>query len=150
MTIDLNTAYSISIKHAPPHVNIREARIADDYGRDDKAKLAITHTIPNEVTCEQLLYYNDVWIFVDESDLLFYLWPVLQCFVTYKNSSGCEFYHSYLYALNLRWPVIAKFLTPVELQVIGSLLRQISGNDPDLDLGQYAYLSQLPIGLTSH
>ena len=150
MTIDLQTAYSISIKHAPPHVNIREARIADDYGREDMAKLAITHTVPNEVTYEQLLYYGDVWVFVDESDLLFYLWPVLQCFVAYKSSGDCDFYHSYLSALNLRWPAIVNLVTSVELHVIGGLLRQISGSDPDLDLGQYAYLSQIPIGLTSH
>jgi hypothetical protein len=49
--------------------------IADDWGDESNAKLPITHEKPEDVTREHFDYYGALFSYMENSDLIFYLYP---------------------------------------------------------------------------
>lgn len=94
--MEYERVYELSKRYGPPKVDLREAEILDSYGSEAQAKVAVEHRVPEDVTREQLDYYGGVYAFVEETDLLFYLYPVAKAFADDLNLDCID---SFLYSL---------------------------------------------------
>jgi len=94
---------SLSRRFAPPLINLRDGRIADDYGEQESAKIVINHQLPADVTDEELDYYQDVWAFLDAPSLLFYFHPVTNWLSRHPDTDSILFDY-YVWSLDRNWP----------------------------------------------
>ena len=104
--------YAIAKKFAPPAVDLRAGRIADD-GDERLAKRPIRHRDPYDVSCADLEYYFDVWGFLTPEDLLFYSYPVAR----FLGQTGQTpvYYERWVEALNSRLEQVINLLNPEQL-----------------------------------
>lgn len=114
--------YRFSESFGPPRIDLRRARILDDYGDDTWATLPINHKIPNDVTRKELDFYAWVYSFMNFDDLLFYLYPVTR---EYERDPNGDFVYSYLYSLDMALPGNLGSLQEPELEALKSGLTWI-------------------------
>lgn len=89
--------YNLSKRFSPPKVDLRKAKILDDYGDEKYSKLQINHKKPDDVNREALEYYGWVYPFVEPEDLIFYLYAII---IEYKNNQNLECMESFMYSMD--------------------------------------------------
>jgi hypothetical protein len=89
--------YTFSESYGPPRIDLRRAKILDDYGDDQWSTLEVCHRYPKDVSRKELDHYAWVYPFMEFRDLLFYLYPVA---LEYERNPTCDFVHSFLYSLD--------------------------------------------------
>ena len=92
--------YDLSMKFAPPKVDLRKARILDDYGDESCAKLLINHKKPDDVKREEFDYYGWVYPFLEPNDLLFYLFAIV---IEFKKDNEIDCIDSFMYSMDREW-----------------------------------------------
>ncbi len=107
--------YTFSEKYGPPKVDLRRAKILDDYGWDQWATLEISHRVPKDVSRKQLDHYGWVYSFMEFKDLLFYLYPVA---LEYERDPCGDFVDSFLYALDRRFDEGLKLLSDEDREAL--------------------------------
>ncbi|MFO0962650.1 MAG: hypothetical protein U0625_07045 [Phycisphaerales bacterium] len=114
--------YSLSRKHGPPKVDLRQAEILNAWGDNRWAKLAVAHKLPEDVTREQIAFYGWVYSFMEPTDLLFYLYPIAREFDA-DNSLHCI--DSFLYSLDRHAPDLMSQLVREDREALREGLRWI-------------------------
>ena len=122
--------YALSKRFAPPQIDLRQAQIMDDYGDESWAKLLVNHTLPEDVSHNELVYYPHVWGFMGFEDLLFYLYAI----ATHQSlDHGGEYLDHYLYSLDRfiheKWSGISQ---PERAAIIEGL-QWIKNGSPEAD-----------------
>lgn len=75
----IKDCYELSIKYAPPKINMRDAKILDYYGDDSYCTHIVNHKNPDDVTLKDHLKYGlDCWAFMDGKSLLFYFYTIIK------------------------------------------------------------------------
>lgn len=107
--------YELSQRYSPPEVDLRQGRIADDYGSEDAAQLPICHQVPEDVTRAHFEYYGWVFPFLMDQDLLFYLYPIARVFA---EDPALDCIDSFLYSLDTRLPKLIRELSDAEIDAL--------------------------------
>lgn len=68
--------YELSTRHGPPKTDLRIGDIMDDWGDDARATRPINHQVPEDVSREDLDFYQHGFPYMSFTDMLFYLYPV--------------------------------------------------------------------------
>lgn len=89
--------YSLSKKYSPPNIDLRVAKIIDSYGDESYATRPISHSMPEDVSRDDLDFYGWVYPFMGIKDLLFYLYPIG---LEYERHNCLDCIDSFLYSLN--------------------------------------------------
>ena len=93
--------YDLSERWGPPQINLRDAKILDDYGDDLYPTRSIEHSKPSDVTRNDLDFYGWVYAFMGFHDLLFYLYPVA---LEYERDVRIDCIHPFMYSLDTWLP----------------------------------------------
>ena len=138
--------FNLSKKFSPPKVDIREAKILDDYGDDTYAKIPINHNNPDDVKDEELDYYGWVYPFVEPEDLLFYLYTMV---IEYEKNKDLDSIDSFMYSMDREINKLQKTLIDNENQVLKKAFKLIweIGGDEWADWYQCKNLQRL-IGIS--
>jgi hypothetical protein len=112
--------YELSRRYGPPGVDLRQARIADDYGDEAHATMPICHKKPEDVTRDHLDYYGWIYPFLKPHDLLFYLYPIAR---EHEARPPLECVDSFLYSLNAVIDSIMGTLTEEEREALRDGMR---------------------------
>jgi hypothetical protein len=139
--------YELSYKYSPPKINLRDAKIMDDYGDDSYAKREIKHIVPDDVLREDFEYYGWVYPFMEFEDLLFYLYPIA---LVFENNRELDCLDSFMYSLDRVLPTRKMLLTSEDTTALQDGLRWIwktSNGDDYADWWQCPNL-QLEIGVS--
>jgi len=75
-------AYNISILFSPPEYNIRDGRIADNWGGTSMCELEVNHIKPEDVSSEEMNYYGGALTFLGAKENLFYLYYIVSSIKT--------------------------------------------------------------------
>lgn len=145
----------LSERFSPPKIDLRRAKILDDYGDESFSPRPINHRVPSDVTQEDLEYYDRYWAFMKFEDLLFYLYPVAMANERLKqnNENYYDYNNEYLefYLLTMHW-LIAENLTLLEPRDRGALIEGLKwiweSEGPDADWDRFPGL-KTTIGLGS-
>lgn len=89
--------YAMSKRYGPPEINLRDAEILDSYGDESYATRPIEHTVPENVTREDLDFYGWVYAFMGFRDLLFYLHPIA---FEYEKDVRMDCVDAFMYSLD--------------------------------------------------
>ena len=116
------SAYNLSKRYSPPKIDLRQAEMLDSLGEDTYATRPIHHQVPEDVTKEDLDFYNFVFSYMELSDLLFYLYPVALEF-EYDKCLDCI--DSLFYTLEDELPKHVDSLSEDDLQGIKDALMWI-------------------------
>jgi len=107
--------YNLSRKYSPPKVDLRCAKILDDYGNNTYAKLTLNHSSPDKVKREEFDYYGWVYPFMEQEDLLFYLYAMV---IEYENNTELDSIDSFMYSMDREIVELQKILTDDEKQTL--------------------------------
>jgi len=121
--------YALAKQYSPPCVNLRQAKIRDDYGIKTYAKLPVLHELPQDVRRGELTYYAQVYPFLQASDLLFYFYSI---FLEFEKDPDLECIDFFMYSLNRELPSLMEALSPPEQACLTHYLKQlleIDGNE---------------------
>ncbi|NNJ26073.1 hypothetical protein [Alienimonas chondri] len=124
---------ALSEKFGPPGIDLRQARIIDDYGEDSSATHPIRHLSPWDVSREDCEFYQS-FVFMGgcPTSLLFYLYPVA---LLYDQSGHLEAVHSFLFALNAYLPdLLTETTTSDQATLAEGLIWMYEAHGPDPDL----------------
>lgn len=88
--------YELSYKYRNPQINLRDARILDDYGDEEYATRLLNHRLPEYVVREDFDFYGWVYAFMNFDDLLFYIYPML---IEFEGDSSIDVIDSFFYSL---------------------------------------------------
>ena len=137
--------YELSLSYSPPKINLRDARILDDYGDESNAKRKINHNRPEDVSREDLDYYAWEYSFMQFEDLMFYFYPIA---LEYEKDSSIECIDSFMYSLDRHLPISKQRLSQQNILAIQEGLRWIleSGETGYADWAQCPNL-QTEIGI---
>ena len=124
--------YRLSESFSPPKVDLRKAKILDDYGDDRYAKLIIHHKKPTDVTREEFDYYGWIYPFMEPEDLIFYLYPML---IEYKKDKGIDCIDSFMYSLDREINNLLPKLSEAEVEVLKAAINEIwkIGSNDDMN-----------------
>ena len=100
--------HTLAKRYGPPKVDLQDAEILDSYGSEAHAQLPIMHHVPEDVTREQLDYYGWIYPFVEDTDLIFYLYPIAR---EYATDLSLDCIDSFLYTLEWRLERLLPTLT---------------------------------------
>jgi len=114
--------YKLSEKYSPPKVDLRKAKIRDDYGDDRYSKLNIHHKKPSDVTRVEFDYYGWVYSFMEPEDLLFYLYPML---VEYKKDRRIDCIDSFMYSMDREINNLLRKLSVADAEVLKTAFKEI-------------------------
>ncbi len=89
--------YSLSRRHGPPKINLRDAEILDSCGDESYATRPINHQVPEDVSREDLDFYGWVYAFMEFRDLIFYLYPVA---LEYEKDIRIDCVDPFMYSLD--------------------------------------------------
>ena len=122
--------YNLSAKFAPPKVDLRKAKILDDYGDESHAKLIVNHKKPDDVKREEFDYYGWIYPFMEPEDLIFYLYPML---IEYIKDDGIDCIDSYMYSMDREINNLLPKLSKEEITALKKAFKEIweigSGDD---------------------
>ncbi|WP_428355849.1 hypothetical protein [Methyloprofundus sp.] len=121
--------YNLSMRFAPPKVDLRKAQIQDDYGDESFAKLTVDHKKPDDVKREEFDYYGWVYPFMEPEDLLFYLYAMV---IEFSNDQEIDCIESFMYSMDREISVLQAILSGEEQQTLKNAFQQIwdiSGHD---------------------
>lgn len=127
--------YGLSKRFSPPEVDLRKARILDDYGDDRFATLPVSHQKPDDVKREEFDYYGWCYPFMGPEDLLFYLYPIM---IEYEKDSTLDCLESFMYTSDRKLNEILALLTNNEIQILRTAYKIIG----DIDGGEWDELMQ--------
>lgn len=96
-TMEYQNVYELSKRNGPPIVDLRHAKIEDDFGDRSHAELSVSHRVPEDVSREQLDYYGSIYGYLEDSDLLFYLYPIAR---EYAADNSLECIDAFFYSLD--------------------------------------------------
>jgi hypothetical protein len=105
------SVYELSKKYGPPTIDLRTARIRDDYGDESSATRPIKHRVPEDATKEDFDFYQDVFAFMEFADLLFYLYPIA---LEFERNAELNCIDSFMYSLDQFVPRESSKLPPSE------------------------------------
>lgn len=60
---------NLSIKFAPPKIDLRKAQIPDNNGDDSYAQLLVNHKKPDDARRQEFDYYEWIYSFMEPGDL---------------------------------------------------------------------------------
>ena len=135
--------YHLSKTHGPPVVDLQHGMIGDDWGDRSNAKLPTPHQIPEDVTRDQLDHYGSaVFSYMEDSDLLFYLYPIAK---VYAEDPSFEWIDGYMYTLDKRIEAIFGTLGPHDRDALVDGLMWIweSGGIDNADWYQCRHLQKV-------
>ena len=101
--------YSLAKQFAPPNVDLRYGRLADDHGDKRQAQRAVKHRDPYDVSLADLEYYFDVWRYLEPTDLLFYSYAVLRFLQSDQRLP--VYFERWIEVLDCQLPVILELLS---------------------------------------
>ncbi len=107
--------YNLSMKFAPPKIDLRKAQILDDYGDDSYATLIVNHNKPSDVKREEFEYYGWVYPFVEPEDLLFYIYAIL---IEYKKNRELDCIDSFMYSMDTNLYKLLKILSNEDIKAL--------------------------------
>ena len=107
--------YNLSKSFGPPKTDLRQGQILDDYGDESFAKLKVNHQTPCDVKRKEIDYYGWVYPFLEPTDLIFYLYPLL---VEFKKDQEIDCFDSYVYSMDRNIIGLLKLLTTEQKKVI--------------------------------
>ena len=119
---NVSSLLTISQKHSPPRMDLREGRLMDAHGDENYAQLPINHCTQMDVSHAELEYYNDVFAFMDAHDLLFYLYPVLNHWLSHPDALYID---SYLYSLGTQWSLVRPLISEDDYGIIRSVFLSV-------------------------
>lgn len=114
--------YRLSERFSPPKIDLRKAKILDDYGDDRYAKLRIAHRKPDDVTREEFDYYGWVYPFMEPEDLIFYLYSML---TEYKKDNRIDCIDSFMYSIDRELNNVLPKLSKKEVEVLKVAFNEI-------------------------
>lgn len=120
---------ALSASYGPPVVDLREGLIRDDWGHENNATRPISHAVPEDVSLEDLEFYQDhVFSYLESTDLLFYLWPIWRWFREHANLDALD---SFLGALDQRTRALRRTLSKEERLTVSEAVRSLfeAGHD---------------------
>lgn len=138
--------YNLSMKFAPPKIDLRRAQILDDYGDESYAKLVVNHKKPDDVKREEFDYYGWVYPFVEPEDLLFYLYAIV---IEYSKDKEIDCIDSFMYSMDRELSSLQEKLSGDDRAVLENAFNVIwkVGGDDYADFAQCKNLQEL-IGIS--
>jgi len=118
--------YDLSMKFAPPKIDLRKAQILDDYGDETCAKLLIHHKKPNDVKRKEFDYYGWVYPFMEPNDLLFYLFAIV---IEFKKDNEIECIDSFMYSMDREVLELKSTLSKEEIKTLTNAFQIIHEQD---------------------
>lgn len=144
---DYPEIYALSKRFAPPPIDLRQWRIADDYGDESGAGISIRHARPEDVDLADLQYYCDAWSFLDAQSLLYYMHAIVT-FARGESECGGLDISYYFMSFDQQFPAIQTLLTPRELDVVLHALLEIwEADDSTTFTLDSCYMLQSYLGL---
>ena len=114
--------YNLSMRFAPPKVDLRKAQIQDDCGDESFAKLIVDHKKPDDVKRAEFDYYGWVYPFMEPEDLLFYLYAMV---IEFSNDEEIDCIDSFMYSMDREICELQAILSDEEKQTIKNAFQQI-------------------------
>lgn len=138
--------YNLSMKFAPPKVDLRKAQILDDFGDESYAKLVVNHKKPDDVKREEFDYYGWIYPFMEPNDLLFYLYAIV---IEYSKDRQIDCIDSFMYSMDRELANIQLHLSVGDKETLEKAFRIIweIGGDGYADFAQCENIQKL-IGIS--
>ena len=114
--------YKLSSDYSPPKVDLRQAQIADDYGDESFSQHKIEHKKPCDVKREDFDHYTWVYSFVEPTDLIFYLYPIL---LEYERDNDIEAIAPFMYSMDSNIDKLRRTLNESQLAILKEALNKI-------------------------
>lgn len=138
--------YNLSMKFAPPKIDLRRAQILDDYGDESYAKLLVDHKKPDDVKREEFDYYGWIYPFMEPEDLLFYLYSIV---IEYSKDREIDCIDSFMYSMDRELSKLQGNLSVADKETLKKAFKQIweIGGDDYADFAQCKNIQNL-IGIS--